>query len=179
MSKGALWRKRALHDRITGVLRAQVLTEDVWFRLRDVRLTALRESPRAFLSSYERELAYGEDEWRAEFSRGEWTIAVGQGRAVGIIGATREVSTPSIECYLEYMWVSPEFRRTGVAASLIGTVLGRLLNSGIVTVWLWIVDGNEPARRFYERFGFVSTNERQSFPNNSSRSEERMRLTLR
>ncbi len=164
--------------RLLIVSRAQVLTEGEWFRLRDVRLTALSESPGTFLSSYERELSYGEGEWRAEFSRGEWTIAVDHGQAVGLLGATHEVDTPSRERYLEYMWVSPEFRRTGVASTLIRTVLSQLLSSGIITVWLWILDSNEAAQQLYERSGFVSTNEKQPLPNDSSRSEERMRISL-
>jgi len=160
--------------RLLIVLQARVLTEDEWYRLRDVRLTALRESPEAFLSSYEIELTYREDEWRAEFSRGEWAIVIRQGQAVGLLGATREADTFSTERYLEYMWVAPEFRRSGVASNLIRTVFGRLFSSGIIPVSLWIIDGNEPARRLYERFGFVSTNEVQSIPTNPSRKEERM-----
>ncbi len=152
-----------------------MLTEDEWYRLRDVRLTALRDSPGAFLSSYETELAYGEYEWRAEFTRGEWTIVVEQGQVVGLLGATRNTGPPSEERYLEYMWVSPEFRRSGVASNLIKIVFERLFRSGIIPVSLWILDGNEPARRLYERFGFVSTHERQPISANPSRSEERMR----
>lgn len=160
------------------VSRVQVLTEGEWFRLRDVRLTALSESPGTFLSSYERELTYGEDEWRTEFSRGEWTIAVVHGHAVGLLGATQEVDTPSNERYLEYMWVSPELRRSGVASTLIRTVLSQLLSSGIITAWLWILDSNEPARQLYERSGFVSTNEKQPLPDDLSRNEERMKMSL-
>lgn len=152
-----------------------MLTEDEWYRLRDVRLTALRESPETFLASYDRELTYGEDEWRAEFSRGEWTVMVDQGQTVGLLGTTRKPGTSSEEHYLEYMWVSPEFRRSGVASSLIRTVFGRLCSSGIATVSLWILDDNKPAKRLYEQFGFVSTNEKQPVSENPARSEERMR----
>jgi ribosomal protein S18 acetylase RimI-like enzyme len=166
-------------DRVTGELRTQILDEDDWYRLRDVRLTALRECPGAFLSSYECELAYGEAEWRGELSRGEWTIVVGQGRTVGLLGVTQEVRTPPTECYLEYLWVSPCFRRLGVATILMKAVLRNLLHSGIATVWLWILNGNEPARRLYEQFGFVGTNVRQSLSNSPSRSEELMKLALR
>ena len=97
------------------MLQVQVLTEDEWLKLRDVRLTALRECPEAFLSSYERELTYGEGKWRAEFSRGEWTVVVKEGRTVGLIGVTREDDTPSNECYIEYLWVSPEYHSGSTA----------------------------------------------------------------
>jgi len=160
------------------VLRIEILDEDKWPRLREARLTALKEAPGAFLSNYGRELRYGEEDWRAEFSRGEWTLMMKNGRVVGLIGATREVATPPSECYLEYLWISPEFRRSGVASSLIKTVLKRLGKSGITTVWLWILEGNESARRLYEGLGFRSTDKKQPLPNNPSRHEELMRLDI-
>jgi ribosomal protein S18 acetylase RimI-like enzyme len=160
------------------VPRIETLDEDEWPRLRKARLTALKEAPDAFLSSYKRELRYGEEDWRAEFSRGEWTLMTRYGRLVGLIGATREVATPPSECYLEYLWVSPEFRRSGVASDLIKIVLKRLIKSGVTTVWLWILEGNEPARRLYEGLGFVSANKRQPLPDNPSRHEELMRLDI-
>jgi hypothetical protein len=44
--------------------------------------------------------------------------------------------------------------------------------------WLWILNGNDPALRLYEQFGFQSTNQRQPLPEQPSRYEERMRLRL-
>jgi ribosomal protein S18 acetylase RimI-like enzyme len=146
------------------VLRTEILDEDEWPRLREARLTALKEAPGAFLSNYGREASYGEKDWRAEFSRGEWTLMTRNGRLVGLLGTTREVVTPPGECYLEYLWVSPEFRRSGVATDLIEIVLKRLIESGVTTVWLWILEGDEPARRLYEGLGFVSANKRQPLP---------------
>lgn len=160
------------------VVRTEVLNEYEWPRLREARLTALKEAAGAFLSNYGRELRYGEEDWRAEFSRGEWTLMTRYGRLVGLIGVTREATTPPSECYLEYLWISPEFRRSGVASDLIKIVLKRLIKSGVTTVWLWILEGNEPARRLYEGLGFVSTHKRQPLSDNPSRYEELMRLEI-
>ena len=85
----------------------------------------------------------------------------------------------SQEGYLEYLWVAPEFRRSGVASMLLRTVLDRLEGEGVHTVWLFILDGNKPAMRLYQRFGFQRTNERQPLPDHPAGSEERMRLRLR
>ena len=147
--------------------------------MQDMRLAALRESPRAFLSSYSKESAYEEQEWRAEFVRGEWTVEVRNDKAIALVGVTREQDTPPDECYLEYMWVRPGFRRHGVATDLIRNVLRRLLNGGFVTIWLWVLDGNEPARRLYEKCGFTSTGLRQHPHRSPSRNEELMRLIFR
>jgi hypothetical protein len=56
--------------------RVEILTEDEWFRLREVRLCALSESPQAFLSSLDHEVTYQKGKWQAEFVRGEWIVMV-------------------------------------------------------------------------------------------------------
>ena len=134
--------------------RVEVLTEDDWLRLRGIRLSALKENPQEFLSSFEVEDTYAERKWRSEFARGEWVVIIAGDEVVGVLGATRESVMPSYECYLEYLWVSPGFRESGAASLLLKTVLDRLRDSGVITVWLWILDGNDPAMRLYEKFGF-------------------------
>jgi ribosomal protein S18 acetylase RimI-like enzyme len=156
----------------------EVLTENDWTRLRDIRLTALRADPAAFLSSYETEAAFAEQQWREQFSRGDWNVMRAGALDVGLVGVTREPDTPSRECYLEYLWVARGFRRRGVATLLLRAVLDRLRDSGVQTVWLYILDGNDPAMRLYEGFGFQSTNEHQELPDHPAGSEERMRLRL-
>lgn len=158
--------------------RVEVLTGSEWQRLRDIRLSALRDSPSAFLSSHRREATYDEQRWRQEFMRGEWNIVFADGKEIGLLGVTREPAMPSQECYLEYLWVAPGYRRSGVGSMLLRTVLGRLRDSGVSTVWLYILDGNQAAMRLYQRFGFQSTNERQPLPCHRAGSEERLKLSL-
>jgi ribosomal protein S18 acetylase RimI-like enzyme len=169
------------HGSVTGSptsFRVEVLTEDEWPRLRGIRLSALRDDPLAFLSTYERELDYDEQRWRQEFSRGEWNVMLADDQDIGLVGATREPGTPQHECHLEFLWIAPKSRRIGTATMLLKTVLDRLQESGMRTVWLWILSGNDPALCLYEQFGFQSTNERQPLPDSPDRSEERMRLRL-
>jgi ribosomal protein S18 acetylase RimI-like enzyme len=85
---------------------------------------------------------------------------------------------PPQECYLEYLWVAPDFRQAGLGSILLRTVLDRLRNSGIHTVWLYTLNSNYGAMRFYQRFGFQSTRERQLLPDHPAGSEERMQLRL-
>jgi GNAT superfamily N-acetyltransferase len=116
----------------------EFLTEKDWLRLKSLRLHALKESPGAFLASHKQEAAYSDERWRAEFARGEWMVAVNGGTTVGILGATRDAPTPGYERYLEYIWVLPGSRRSGVASLLIGAVLEYLTNAGVRTVCLWV-----------------------------------------
>jgi len=157
----------------------KLLVPDEWLRLRDIRLSALRESPDAFLSTYEQEQDYSERQWRAEFARGDWNVGLIEGRPVSLLGVTRESSTPEQECYLEYLWVSPECRRSGVARTMLTAIIERLRTSGMTTVFLWVLDGNEPAKRLYEHCGFTSTGLTQRPRRSPLRSEELMRLIFR
>jgi len=133
----------------------ELLGPDEWLELRSIRLSALRESPQAFLSTYDRENSYGEDQWRAEFMRGNWYIGMLASRAVSLLGVTREPGTPVYECYLEYLWVTPEYRRSGVGLGMLTTVLKRLQAAATRTAFLLVLDGNEAAMQLYQRIGFV------------------------
>lgn len=159
-------------------LRVEALTEDDWSRLQDIRLSALQNYPGAFLSSYERESGYDEQRWRQEFSRGTWNILVADGEDAGLLGVTREQAMSLQECYLEYLWIAPDLRRSGAASMLLRTVLDRLRAAEVHTVWLYILNGNQVAMDLYEKFGFQSTNEPQLLPDHPAGSEHRMKLRL-
>jgi ribosomal protein S18 acetylase RimI-like enzyme len=156
------------------------LTSDEWITLRDARLLALRDSPAAFLATYEREIRYSEEKWRSEFDRGAWNVGLADKRPVSLLGVTREPGSPLHERYLEYLWVAPEWRGTGLGRSMVELVLAQLMTDGVRTAFLWVLDGNAPARRLYERVGFVSTHVRQpiSDVHRPGLVEERMHLNL-
>ena len=61
---------------------------------------------------------------------------------------------------------------------MLAAVLNDLRRAGIETVWLYILDGNHGALRFYQRFGFERTNERHLLPGHPAGSEEGMKLRL-
>jgi ribosomal protein S18 acetylase RimI-like enzyme len=156
----------------------RLLTVDEWVELRNIRLAALRESPNAFLSTYQREVVYDADGWRAEFIRGSWYMGMLAGRPVSLLGATREAGVSVNERYLEYLWVSPEYRRFGIARGMLIRVFEHLRAANVHIAFVWVLDSNEAARRLYERIGFVSTNQRQPLADRPGRSEERLILPL-
>ena len=156
------------------MLEVRVLIADEWSFLADIRFIALKDAQQAFLSTYDHEWAYTESDWRTEFGRGEWTVAYRQGKPVGLLGATWDAATEPGRYYLEYLWVSPEHRRCAVASSLLDAVLERLQRRGAPAVWLWILNGNKSARRFYEKHGFAFTGTRQPVTHGSASYEELM-----
>lgn len=154
------------------------LKPDQWEELKDIRLRALKESPDAFLATYEEEFGYFADRWQAEFDRGKWYVCVRDGQPTGLLGVTREPDTPHDECFLEYIWVSPDRRREHVASDMVSAVLDDLRITGVRTVYLWVLDGNDTAVGLYERLGFTRTGFIQPLPDRPERSEERMKLVL-
>ncbi|ANZ38600.1 hypothetical protein BBK82_23605 [Lentzea guizhouensis] len=131
----------------------EVRPED-WRWWRDARLEALATDPGGFGSTLAREQAYTEDDWRESVERGLKLVALDPG-PVGLVGAM----TKPTGLELFSMWVRSSHRGRGVGEALVGAVLAWAAQDGWKVVRLHIYDDNLPARRLYERLGFVDTDE--------------------
>ena len=129
-----------------------VVGADDWEVKRDLRLRALRESPAAFASTYERERRYTEPEWRAWPRDGIFFAAGGHSIACGWLPA----GEPDVANLIS-MWVAPEHRGRGVAAALIDAVAEWARTQERDHLELEVAAGNESARKAYERYGFEAT----------------------
>ena len=136
-------------------------------RLRALRLQALSDSPTAFASTYERELARTDEEWRGWLDRGA-TFFVENGAGdpdipghadspghadpvglVAVLGDGRLVS----------MWLHPSARGSGAADLLMAAAVDWAGQAGHQVLRLCVIKGNIAARRVYERHGFRLTGE--------------------
>ncbi len=166
-----------LHEPTLRLTSAIVEASD-WRTLRRARLVALSTSPESFLARYETEADRDDEWWHREMSRGYWLVALLDGAPVGLLGVTSELDAAADERFLSYLWVHPALRRSGLATTLVTTALGRLRETGIARVSLWVLDGNHAAWRLYERLGFDRTGRRQPVPDDPSRHEERLALHI-
>ena len=128
--------------------------------LRETRLRALRDSPAAFGSTLERELSRSDDDWRGWFHPGSVFLAEDEsGAVVGMVcsapDAGREDDGGDDRVWLMAMWVAPDARGDGVGDLLAAAVVDAARSTGANTVALHLIDDNVPARRLYERCGFV------------------------
>ena len=151
---------------------------DEWAVLRDVRLRALADAPRAFASTHAREVAFGEQEWRRRIEAGPWWLARDGGAVVGLAAGYRTAHDADVR-HLVSMWVDPAARGTGTAARLVEEVCAWAAGDGGSVISLWVADGNDRARRLYERLGFTGTGERQPLPSDPDVGEERLQRRLR
>lgn len=124
--------------------------------LRAVRLQALTDSPRAFGSTYERELSRTTEDWRRWLAPGgTFLLEVGD-EARGMVAGVRDAQNSSV-VHLMAMWVHPDHRGTGAADALVSSVKAWAAEVGATQVRLNVVEGNGRARRCYERAGFRAT----------------------
>ena len=96
---------------------------------------------------------------------------------MGVAAGVAEDGLPD-ERHLVAMWVETGQRGTTVGAKLVEAVCQWALSEGAGALTLWVADGNERARQFYERLGFRPTGERQPLPSAPEVGEERLRRPL-
>ena len=153
------------------------ISADDWELMRDVRLAALAEAPDAFGSSYAREIAFGEEQWRGRFSERSVTFFAYTDPAespAGLAGVYIEDGVADVVS----MWVRPGNRGKKIGEVLIEATASWAKAHGFGTLFLWVTDTNDAARRLYERCGFTVTGEKQPLPSNPSLTEIRMSRAL-
>ncbi len=145
--------------------------------MREVRLAALRDAPQAFGSTYERELAFTEEEWRRRVATGLKLLAMLDGQPVGHAGGLPSAEEPGA-VDLVGMWVDPAARGRGVGEALVESVTRWAATQGAQRVCLWVTETNVPAQRLYERCGFMPTGDRMPMPRDHSITEIKMAREL-
>jgi RimJ/RimL family protein N-acetyltransferase len=127
---------------------------------RELRLRALKEHADAFTSSYEEEvrkpLAATEERlgaWDNTF----WGAFV-DGQLQGMVGLTREPRAKNRhKGDVVAMYVAPEYRRRGLAKTLLQAVIDHARNiAGLEQLVLSVTRSNEAARELYRAAGFTT-----------------------
>ncbi|HEY5518603.1 MAG TPA: GNAT family N-acetyltransferase [Cellulomonas sp.] len=160
----------------------EVLGEDDWQVVRDVRLRALRDSPQVFGSTLAREEGFREQHWRMRLRSSPWWVARRAGptgsSAVGLASMISEPGSASDDRHVVGLWVDPGERRQGAGTALLAAVVAAARAEEARTVSLWVADDNDAAVRLYGRLGFSPTGERQPLPSSPGRAESRHELQL-
>jgi GNAT superfamily N-acetyltransferase len=127
--------------------------------LRALRLRALSDTPDAFGSTYERELARTDADWRRWLSPGATFILTDEDGPKGIVAGGHNVADRRI-VQLMAMWVDGSLRGRGAADALVSSVLAWASTEGALVVRLAVIESNVRARRCYQRQGFLDTGHR-------------------
>jgi len=161
---------------MSGVVVSCATTEE-WRTVKEVRLRALAEDPYAFGSTVEREQGFDDDVWRIRVAAGRTFLARSGEQVVGIASFYVEDDRER-ERQLVSMWVAPKVRGAGVGELLVRAAREAAAVEGARALTLFVADGNDRARRFYEHLGFRATGERQALPSDPCVGEERYAAAL-
>ena len=88
-----------------------------------------------------------------------WVVALDGERVVGYIGSQSSAD----ESDVMNVAVHPDYRRRGIAESLIEVLIRELKNRGSHALMLEVRDSNEPAIALYEKLGFQQVGMRKNY----------------
>jgi GNAT superfamily N-acetyltransferase len=139
----------------------RALSEEDWEQFRAIRLTALEDSPQAFVAAAAQEAELGEHVWRERMRRARRLVAELEGRPVGVVSLGQGDPEHSCTGELFGLWVAPEGRGTGVAWKLVEAGAAAALAEGHKNLGYWVGTDNGPAVAFASSFGFRPTGHRR------------------
>ncbi|MDB5745630.1 MAG: family N-acetyltransferase [Massilia sp.] len=159
------------------------LAGDEWPLYRALRLRSLADAPAAFGSTLaaEQDRADADWAWRlglaATSGRDRPLVAELDGAAAGLAWAKFDAHDPQV-VNLFQMWVAPEGRGQGAAAALLADAVAWARSRNARTMQLGVTEGNDAARKLYERAGFCAVGVPQPVRPGDARLEQMMRLAL-
>jgi ribosomal protein S18 acetylase RimI-like enzyme len=149
---------------------------------RSLRLEALRESPHAFGGTHELEST--RDDWGLRLAESvhdklvRLLIAEADSEHAGLAMGKVWPETPSL-AHVYQMWVEPRFRRLRVGHLLLQDLVVWAEALGVQALVLGVTRGDSPARRLYERAGFLPVGEPTPLKPDSTLLVQDMRLNFR
>lgn len=127
--------------------------------LREIRLRALADSPSAYGSSFEEEVALTEVDWRIRLERVDAATFVStddDSTAIGLVTGAIDDDFANVGWLLS-MWVDPTKRGNEVAGQLIDEVIAWSRAQNCTSLLLQVTEGNTSAERAYGKRGFRKT----------------------
>lgn len=143
----------------TSPVRVELLASSEWRTLREMRLRAVADSPHAFLVHAGLERPDVEEDWHAYLRSGLWLVARDGANRLGMLCLVTDPENG--RRYVEAMWVDPAHRTAGVGKQLLLSAADIVRASHHLKMFLWVLDGNDRARGYYRRRGFLPTGRRQ------------------
>ncbi|HVF03584.1 MAG TPA: GNAT family N-acetyltransferase [Frankiaceae bacterium] len=142
------------------------IREDEWQRWRDFRYAMLSDAPNAFGMTYADAIARPDDDWRtrtrdlATTEHTTYVVVEEDGEWLAGAGGYVEDGIPNVFG----VWTHPDARGRGLAEQCVQAIVDWAAGLGAAEVRLWATDGNDAARRVYDRLGFTPTGATQPLP---------------
>ena len=143
-------------------LKVDLLKQDEWPRLRDLRLASLKENPEAFGGQFESERIFSEIQWREKFVNLEFIVASVDRVDVGIMSVEVLEGDYGATCWIGGCWTNPEYRGQGALRALFRFVDDHGVDKGWQRQGLGVWTDNERAIAAYTAIGFIAAGEKQA-----------------
>lgn len=127
-----------------------------WQRLKNLRISALTDSPDAFDSTLQSARELSDSQWQARVLSMPTFVAVEDGLDVGMVRCVTD-DDDSTAAYLISMWVSPAWRKKGAGAALVNSIIDWSRAEGYDRITLDVADKNAAAIALYKRMNFLPT----------------------
>lgn len=145
---------------MTTEIAVRVLGEPDWQLYRDIRLTALRESPHEFTATFAEESDRLDQFWRDQMSGSKRLLAERDHQPEGVVSlAAYDLEPAAVEVF--GLYVVPQARGTGVSWRLVEAAADLARTLGFRQAYYWVGADNGRAIGFAKNFGFRSTGYRR------------------
>jgi GNAT superfamily N-acetyltransferase len=138
-------------------IKIEIISENDWSRLREIRLKSLVANPEAFGGTHEIEGAESESDWRAKFEKLDFLIASVDGVDAAMMSVEELVGDFGATCWIGGCWSDPSYRGKGLLRALFDFVDQQDRDWKIQGLGVWI--DNYSAIAAYEKLGFVKMGE--------------------
>lgn len=134
----------------------KILSVDELDDFRTIRLSALKQSPKMFGSTYAVEIEKPLSFFENCLSNSTVFGAYHQNKIVGIATLTQEIGAKfSHKAHLSSVFIEPAFQQKGIASVLLRTVI-QYSQQHVEQILLTVANDNKPALILYEKLGFQS-----------------------
>jgi ribosomal protein S18 acetylase RimI-like enzyme len=168
---------------VSKLLTIRKITADDWKLYKQIRLKALTESPDSFGSTFDKEAAFSDEQWKARLSKTAevpqkitlvaFSVTKPLGLASGII-----LQSEDQIAQVNQIWVASDFRLMGVGQELLRGIVYWASTLNQKSLVLSVTADNAEAISLYEKFGFITVRHAMSLPSDSHLLVQTMRLTI-
>lgn len=166
------------------MIHIRVFEAGEWPVYKQLRLSALADSPEAYGSSLAAEAQGTDEQWSSRLAAGVGSerhlplLAVVDGQPAGLAWGRRDDTDPAL-AHLHQVWVAPSYRGRGVGQRLLATAIAWAAGLPVDYLDLGVTCGDTPAMRLYARAGFVPHGAPEPLRPGAERFFQPMRLVLK
>lgn len=129
-----------------------------WNIYRDLRLSALKDSPDAFCTTLSYAQQLSDRQWRSRISQCDATknypiLALSEMEPCGLGWAAIDEGNDD-KAHLYQLWIAPNYRRLGIGRLIIESAILWARTAGAQDLNLGIISGNSGAENLYQSLGF-------------------------